>query len=151
MTAEERFKLLCSPLHWAGLILYPVNHCQQCEGFRAHPKPRQLSELPLTPPCKNIKRSCIINLLIIKDRVLIFTSYSLGVVCLYWWFDMMIFEVFLNLNNPIILTHWEVLGFLWLPTLPVCLPPPVELRLFLELCGCAHSELRYCPEYNKTL
>lgn len=66
---------------------------------------------------------------------------------------MMILEVFPNLSDSMILTHWEALGFLWLPTLPVCLPAPVELRLFLELCGCAHcvDELRYSPEYSKTL
>lgn len=64
---------------------------------------------------------------------------------------MMISEVFPNLNDSVILTHWEALG------IPVAAHPACLLacscgaQVFLELCGCAHSELRYSPESNKNL
>lgn len=139
---------LCTELDSYSLPSQSLHCSQQCEGFRAHLKPRQPSERPLMPPCQHTESSCIIHLLIIQSRALIFTSYSVEIVCSYWWLDMMILMIlwFYSTVKP-----WERLGC------PPCLHSflllwsLLGLRLFLELCGCAHGELRYCLEHNKTL
>lgn len=100
------------------------------------------------PPCKNKESCCVIHLLTIQSRVLTFTSYSAEIVCLYWWLHIMILMIlwFYPAVKP-----WGCLGFP--PCLCACLLlwPFLEFRLFLDVCGCAHSELRYCLEHSKTL